>query len=238
MPIGGSRARRSISQTFDPASPLSFAREGLVFIAIAALIAAGTYALALNRRSWPLWLIAFVLTLFALWVAYFFRDPERTGARGDQLVIAPADGKVVLIQEVDEPTFMGGRSKRVSIFMNVFNVHVNRYPVSGTVRYLHYNPGKFLNAAAEKSSLENEQMSVGLETGHGRVLVRQIAGLIARRIVTYSKEGEQVQQAQRMGLIRFGSRVDVFLPVGTVLKVKIGDMTLAGSTPIAELVSR
>ncbi|HET7188565.1 MAG TPA: phosphatidylserine decarboxylase family protein [Gemmatimonadaceae bacterium] len=214
---------------------MSFAREGLVFIAIAALVAAGTFALALNRRSWPLWLLAFVLTLLALWVAYFFRDPERSGPRGEQVVIAPADGKVVLIQEVDEPTFMSGRAKRISIFMNVFNVHVNRYPVSGTVRYVKYNPGKFLNAAVEKSSLENEQMSVGIETGRTRILVRQIAGLIARRIVTYSKEGEQVEQAQRMGLIRFGSRVDVFLPLDAVVKAQIGDMTVAGTTVIAEL---
>ena len=143
---------------------MSFAREGLVFIAIAALVAAGTFALALNRRSWPLWLLAFVLTLLALWVAYFFRDPERSGPRGEQVVIAPADGKVVLIQEVDEPTFMSGRAKRISIFMNVFNVHVNRYPVSGTVRYVKYNPGKFLNAAVEKSSSENEQMTTPTTT--------------------------------------------------------------------------
>jgi phosphatidylserine decarboxylase len=217
---------------------VSFAREGLVFIAIAALIAAGTYAIALNRRSWPLWLLAFVLTLFALWVAYFFRDPERTGPRGERLVLAPADGKVVLISEVDEPNFMGGRAKRVSIFMNVFNVHVNRYPVSGTVKYVHYNPGKFLNAAAEKSSLENEQSSVGIETPKGRILVRQIAGLIARRIVTYSKVGEEVQQGQRMGLIRFGSRVDVFLPLDAKILVKVGDITIAGTTVIAELPDR
>jgi phosphatidylserine decarboxylase len=213
---------------------VSFAREGLVFIAIAALIAAGTYAFALNRRSWPLWLLAFLLTIVALWVAYFFRDPERTGPRGDAIVIAPADGKVVLISDVDEPSFMGGRARRVSIFMNVFNVHVNRYPISGTVRYVHYNPGKFLNAAVEKSSLENEQMSVGIETSRGHILVRQIA----RRIVTYSKVGEQVQQGQRMGLIRFGSRVDVFMPVSAQLRVKIGDVTLAGSTTIAELGDR
>ena len=217
---------------------MSFAREGLIFIAIAALIAAGTFALALNRRSWPLWLLAFVLLLLALWVAYFFRDPERSGPRGERDVIAPADGKVVLIQEVDEPAFMGGRTRRVSIFMNVFSVHVNRYPVSGTVRYVKYNPGKFLNAAVEKSSVENEQMSVGIETARGRILVRQIAGLIARRIVTYSKEGEQVEQAQRMGLIRFGSRVDVFLPLDAVVKVRIGDNTIAGSSPIAELPDR
>ena len=217
---------------------MSFAREGLVFIAIAALIAAITYAVAINRRSWPLWLLGFSLTILALFVAYFFRDPERTGPRGEQRVFAPADGKVVLISDVDEPAFMGGRARRVSIFMNVFNVHVNRYPVSGTVRYLHYNPGKFLNAAVEKSSLENEQMSVGIETPRGHVLVRQIAGLVARRIVTYSKQGDHVDQGQRMGMIMFGSRVDVFLPPDVPLRVKVGDMTLAGSTPIAELGRR
>src|SRR4051812_25462900 len=237
MPSSGLPASRSIFPPFDLIA-VSFAREGLIFIAIAALIAAGTFALALNRRSWPLWLLAFILTVLALWVAYFFRDPERSGPRGERVVIAPADGKVVLIQEVDEPTFMSGRTKRISIFMNVFNVHVNRYPVSGTVRYVKYNPGKFLNAAVEKSSSENEQMSVGIETGGSRILVRQIAGLIARRIVTYSKEGEQVEQAQRMGLIRFGSRVDVFLPMDAEIKAKIGDMTIAGSTVIAELRQR
>ena len=217
---------------------MSFAREGLVFIAIAALIAAGSFAVALSRRSWPLWLLAFLLTIIALWVAYFFRDPERTGPRGDQVVIAPADGKVVLIQEVDEPAFMGGRARRVSIFMNVFNVHVNRYPVTGTVQYVKYSPGKFLNAAVEKASVENEQSSVGIETSRGRVLVRQIAGLIARRIVTYSRVGEHVAQADRMGLIRFGSRVDVYLPMDAVIKVKIGDAPVAGSTVIAELAAR
>ena len=217
---------------------MSFAREGLIFIAIAALVAAGTYALALNRRSWPLWILAFLLTVVALWVAYFFRDPERTGDRGEQLVIAPADGKVVLISDVDEPAFMGGKAHRVSIFMNVFNVHVNRYPVSGVVRYVQYNAGKFLNAAAEKSSLENEQMSVGIETARGRVLTRQIAGLIARRIVTYSKAGESVQQGDRMGLIRFGSRVDVFVPVSATVRVKIGEMTVAGTSVIAEMAPK
>ena len=217
---------------------MSFAREGIVFIVIAALVAAGAYAFALNRRSWPLWLLAFFLTVIALWVAYFFRDPERTGARGDQVVIAPADGKVVLINEVDEPTFMGGRARRVSIFMNVFNVHVNRYPVTGVVRYVKHNPGLFLNAAAEKASAENEQSSVGIETPGGRMLVRQIAGLIARRIVTYSKVGEAVTQGDRMGLIRFGSRVDVFLPLDATIQVKLGDLTIAGTSVIAELPKR
>jgi len=214
---------------------LRFASEGLLFIGIAALVAAGAYAVALNRQSWPLWALAAVLTVMALWVAYFFRDPERTGERGARLVIAPADGRVVMITEVDEPAFVHGRATRVSIFMSVFNVHVNRYPVDGIVRYVHYNKGKFLNAAAEKSSLENEQMSVGIESGSNRVLVRQIAGLLARRIVNYSREGEQVTQGERMGIIKFGSRVDVFLPTAAPVRAKVGDLTAAGSTVIAEL---
>lgn len=216
---------------------MNFAREGLIFIVIAALLAAGGYALALNRRSWPLWLLAFLLTLVALWVAYFFRDPERTGERGERLVVAPADGKIVQIVEVDEPAFIKGRAIQISIFMNVFNVHVNRYPVSGTVRYVHYNPGKFLNAAADKASLENEQSSVGIETERYKVLVRQIAGLIARRIVTYSKVGDVVKQGDRFGLIRFGSRVDVFVPVGSTVKVTNGQLTTAGVTIIADTPS-
>jgi phosphatidylserine decarboxylase len=214
---------------------LNFAREGLLFIAIAAVIAAGAFGLAINRRSWGLWLLAFVLLLLALWVAYFFRDPERTGQRGASLVVSPADGKLIMITEVDEPAFIKARALRLSIFMNVFNVHVNRYPVDGVVRFVHYNKGKFLNAAAEKSSLENEQSSVGIESGKYRVLVRQIAGLIARRIVTYSKSGDAVKQGSRMGIIRFGSRVDVFLPPGTKLQAKLGDATVAGVTILGEL---
>ena len=217
---------------------MNFAREGLTFIAIAAVIAAGGYALAINRRSWLLWVLAFVLTVLAIWVAYFFRDPERTGERGARLVVAPADGKVVQITEVDEPAFLGSRATRVSIFMNVFNVHVNRYPVSGSVGYVHYNKGKFLNAAADKASLENEQSSVGIQTEAGhRILVRQIAGLIARRIVTYSKPGVKVQQGERLGIIRFGSRVDVFLPLGSKVLVKEGQLSTAGVTVLAELSS-
>lgn len=214
---------------------MNFAREGYPFIGIATLLAVGAFAIALARRSWSLWLLAVIITLLALWVAYFFRDPERAGERGANIVVAPADGKLIMITEVDEPAFIGGRATRLSIFMNVFNVHVNRYPVDGTVGYLHYNKGKFINAAAEKSSLENEQSSVGVEHGSSRILVRQIAGLIARRIVTYSKLGETVKQGDRMGLIRFGSRVDVFIPTDSKLRVKLGDLTTAGSTVLAEL---
>jgi phosphatidylserine decarboxylase len=214
---------------------VNFAREGLVFIVIAALIAAGGYALALNRRSWPLWILAFLLTLIALWVAYFFRDPERIGDRGEKLVVAPADGKVVQIVEVNEPAFMGGKALQISIFMNVFNVHVNRYPIDGFVEYVHSNPGKFINAAADKASLENEQSSVGIKGERHKVLMRQIAGLIARRIVTYSKVGDRAKQGERMGIIRFGSRVDVFVPVGSKSRVQVGQLTTAGVTTIAEL---
>ena len=214
---------------------MNFAREGLLFIAIAAIVAIGGFGFAITRRSWGLWLAAFVLLLLALWVAYFFRDPERTGERGPSLVVSPADGKLIMITEVEEPSFIQGRAIRLSIFMNVFNVHVNRYPVDGVVKYVHYNKGKFFNAAAEKSSLENEQMSVGIQTGSYRLLVRQIAGLIARRIVTYSKPDERVKQGDRMGIIRFGSRVDVFLPHGSTVRAKLGDVTTAGVTILGEL---
>lgn len=214
---------------------MNFAREGIPFILVATALAAAGYTLALARRSWPLWLLAFVLTLLVLWVAYFFRDPERTGPRGATLVISPADGRVIDIAEVDEPAFLHGRAIRISVFMNVFNVHVNRYPVGGKVAYVHYNPGKFLNAAAEKASLENEQSSIGVETGRHKVLFRQIAGLVARRIVTYSREGDDAEQGERMGLIRFGSRVDVFVPAGSTVKVRLGERPQAGVTVLAEL---
>jgi phosphatidylserine decarboxylase len=216
---------------------VNFAREGRLFMVIAAVAAAVAFALALRRGSWPLWLLAFVLLIVAIWVAYFFRDPERTGERGDRVVVAPADGKVVMISEVDEPAFIHGRATRISIFMNVFSVHVNRYPVSGTVKYVHYSAGKFLNAATDKSSLDNEQMSVGVESGPHRVLVRQIAGLIARRIVTFVNEGDSVGIGERVGLIRFGSRVDLYLPPGHGALVAVGQRAIGGETVIADLKS-
>lgn len=217
---------------------MSFAREGLSFIVISALVAGGAFGVAIARRSWPLWLLAFLLTLIALWVAYFFRDPRREITRGERVVVSPADGKVVLITEVDEPTFAKERMVRISVFMNVFSVHVNRYPVDGVIRFVERKAGKFLNAATEQSSIENEQASVGIETGRYRILVRQIAGLIARRIITDGKEGERVQQGTRMGLIRFGSRVDVFVPVGSTVRVKVGDQAVAGISVLAELPSQ
>ncbi|MEK7239914.1 MAG: phosphatidylserine decarboxylase family protein [Gemmatimonadota bacterium] len=214
---------------------MKFAREGKPFMWIATVIALAVTGGALMRRSTPLEFAAGVCILLAVWVAYFFRDPERKGERGPRLAIAPADGKVVQVMEVDEPAFVHGRALKISIFMNVFNVHVNRYPVSGRVTYTHYNPGKFLNAAEDKASLENEMSSVGIESGAHRVLVRQIAGLVARRIVTYSRPGDQVEQGERFGIIRFGSRVDIYLPAESTPRVRIGEHTVAGTTVIAEL---
>jgi phosphatidylserine decarboxylase len=214
-----------------------FAREGLIFIGIAAVLALLAVLAAVQRGSTVLAVLALAVVLLALWVAYFFRDPERSGERGEHLVVSPADGRVVMISEVDEPSFLNARAIRISIFMNVFNVHVNRYPVSGSVRHLHYNKGKFINAAHEKASLENEQMSVGLESGSYRILVRQIAGLVARRIANYAVMDASVKQGDRMGIIRFGSRVDVFLPLGSTVRVKLGDLPVAGVTVLGELPS-
>jgi phosphatidylserine decarboxylase len=217
---------------------MNFAREGLTLIVGSALVASAVILVAVTKRSWPIWVLGFALVIVAIWVASFFRDPERPGQRGEQIVVSPADGKVVLVTEVDEPSFVKGRALRVSIFMNIFNVHVNRYPVTGAVDYVRVSPGKFLNAVAPEASLENEQTSVGIVSGSNRILVRQIAGLIARRIITYSKVGDQARQGDRMGLIRFGSRVDVFLPIDATLRVKPGDAAYAGVTVLADLKRR
>jgi phosphatidylserine decarboxylase len=213
------------------------AREGVLFIVIAWLLALGAIALGVTRHSAVWSIVAILLVVIAVWVVYFFRDPERTGERGDNVAVSPADGLVVMITEVDEPSFLATRALRISIFMNVFDVHVNRYPVNGNVRFLQYNKGKFLHAAHEKASLDNEQMSVGIESGARRLLVRQIAGLVARRIVSYAKVGDAAVQGERMGIIRFGSRVDVFIPALSVVRVKVGERTVAGTTVLADLAA-
>ena len=206
---------------------MRFAPEGRWFIVGAWLVTA-----ALAGAGVPTG--AAVAALLAVWVMWFFRDPERRWTRGEDLIVAPADGKVVAVDEIHEPAFLGGMAMRISIFMNVFDCHVNRDPVSGTVEYRYYNPGKFLNAAGDKASLDNEQSSIGLATRRGRVLIRQIAGLIARRIVTDHPVGTPVTQAQRLGMIRFGSRVDMFLPRNVTVLVKAGDTTRVGVTPVAK----
>ena len=206
---------------------MRIAPEGWPFIATAWILEAGFAYFGFHTAALA-WLPV------AVWVVAFFRDPVRTGPRGEKLVIAPADGLVVSVRTIDEPRFHGGEVRRVSIFMNVFNVHVNRYPVDGTITWRRYTPGAFVNAAGEKASLENEQSSVGITTARGKVLVRQIAGLVARRIITDHAEGTAVRQGERMGLIRFGSRVDVFLPLEVEVRVSEGQRTTAGVTIIGE----
>ena len=183
-----------------------------------------------------MWAVEVALLVVAVWLVVFFRDPVRTGPRGERYVIAPADGRIVDVAVVDEPMYLKAPATRISIFMSLFDVHVNRYPAAGTIELLRYNPGKFLHAAAEKASLDNEQASVGIRTARGPLLVRQIAGLIARRIVTDATPGQRVGQGDRLGIIRFGSRVDVFVPVAgrAAVRVGVGERVRAGVTVLAE----
>jgi phosphatidylserine decarboxylase len=211
------------------------APEGWPFIVPGwALVALGAWGIVMWGR-W-VWAVEVPMVLIAIWLLVFFRDPARTGPRGDQYVIAPADGEIVDVRQVDEPMYLKCEATRISIFMNVFDVHVNRYPVTGTVELSRYHPGRFLHAASDKASLDNEQASIGLRGVRGPVLVRQIAGLIARRIVTDAAVGDRVTQAGRLGMIRFGSRVDVFLPVAArpVVRAAVGDRVRAGTTVLAE----
>lgn len=215
---------------------MRIAPEGWPFIGIGAALLA---MLAVIRWVWPGWVttVPAVLALaMFIWLFVFFRDPVREGPRGEHLIISPADGRIVSVAEVDEPMYLHSRARRISVFMNVFNVHVNRYPVSGEIEIVHYNPGEFFNAAEDKASLVNEQASVGIAAGGGKVLVRQIAGLIARRIVTDGQPGDTVRQGERMGMIRFGSRVDVFVDPRSAVRVAVGDRVRAGVTVLAELV--
>ena len=210
------------------------APEGWPFIIGAWTIAAALVVPAALTGSIGWWVGAALWAPIAVWVVAFFRDPERAWTLGPNLIVAPADGEVVSVIEVDEPAFFGGRVVRVSIFMNVFDCHVNRYPTDGTVVFRHYNPGEFGHAAAEKASLANEQSTVGVATERGQLLVRQIAGLIARRIITDHQIGTAVKQTERLGMIRFGSRVDLFMPLGTRVTVKPGDTTRVGVTVVGE----
>ena len=204
-----------------------FILPGWALVVLGAWVARGS--------SW-VWIPEAVLFLLAVWLLVFFRDPTRTGPRGDQFVIAPADGKIVDVRAVDEPMYLKTQATRISIFMNVFDVHVNRYPATGTVELVRYNPGRFLHAASDKASLDNEQASVGLRAARGPLLVRQIAGLIARRIITDGTPGQRVGQGDRMGIIRFGSRVDVFVPVAgrAAVRVAVGERVRAGASVLAE----
>lgn len=177
--------------------------------------------------------VSLVLPLF---VANFFRDPNRVVPEGEDLVVSPADGKVISIGEVEEERYLNRRLRRVCIFMSVTNVHVNRVPASGRIKAVRYHPGKFLIGFAEKASLDNEQNAVIIEQQSGReILFVQIAGFVARRIVCYLTGGEKVARGERFGLIRFGSRVDVYLPLDVEILVREGQKVKAGETVLGKM---
>lgn len=205
------------------------AREGWPFLAIAIVVSV-LMTIWAGWWSLPFW----VLSLFVL---QFFRDPAREGSTASNAVLSPADGRIVMIGEVDDP-YAERRALKISVFMNVFNVHSNRSPVDGTVKKVEYFPGKFFNAALDKASLENERNAMVLATSEGHVVTAvQVAGLIAKRILCYAKQDQTLSRAQRYGFIRFGSRVDVYLPLGSSPRVAIGDKVSATTTVLAELPS-
>lgn len=205
------------------------ASEGYPFIALFAFI-----TLVFALLGWGfLTIVSLFLTLFTV---YFFRNPERYPPHDPLAVISPADGKVVFAGPVNEERYFQGDAIKVSIFMSVFNVHVNRVPFSGKVVDMFYNKGEFFNAALDKASLKNEQAGILLEVEHGkRLLVVQIAGLIARRIVTYPVIGDLLERGERYGLIRFGSRVDVYFPPDAEVLVRVGERTVAGESILGYL---
>jgi phosphatidylserine decarboxylase len=213
-------------------SLMRFAREGYPFMLGAAFFAALTWVAVAIAEPWTI-VPASLLTLLAAFVFYFFRDPERVLPSGEGGVISPGDGKIIEIREVDEPSFVEGVCRRITIFLSVFNVHVQRAPISGDVAHREYRPGEYAVAWHPKASEKNEQSSLGLIARGHRVLVRQIAGLIARRIVTYPEQGDHVERGERIGLIRFGSRVDLFIPLAWSLECAVGDKVAGGSTVLA-----
>lgn len=205
---------------------LPVAREGFPFIASGFLLTSGSLVIGWRCLS----LILFLLTLFIIW---FFRNPKRITPNDNGLIVAPADGKIIEVMEELEERYLKERALKISIFMSIFNVHINRIPYSGRVVSVSYNPGRFISANRDKASLENEQNAVLVETKDGkRILFIQIAGLIARRIVCRLSIGDNVERGERFGLIRFGSRVDIFVPLDAELKVKKGSKVKAGETVI------
>lgn len=210
--------------------------EGRKYVLIAAAIAIFTHLAISEFLGW-------LLIGVTIWVATFFRDPIRTTPRAANLIVAPADGLVTMITKVPPPPELAGPEwladahyTRVSIFMSVFDVHINRSPVAGRVRRVAYVPGKFINADLDKASEDNERQHILVETADGlRVGFTQIAGLVARRILTFVREGDAVEAGERVGLIRFGSRVDVYLPEGTGPRILLGQRAIAGETIIAEI---
>lgn len=216
------------------------AREGWAIVAGFLLVGAALGSASvwwLGPAGWGVVAAALVLSLWCVW---FFRDPVRQVPEDPSLAVSPADGVVCVVDESPPPAELGldpgVKLPRVCVFMNVFNVHVNRAPVAGVVRARKYRPGKFFNASLDKASADNERLSLAIQMIDGRhVVCVQIAGLVARRIICRTKEGAELARGERYGLIRFGSRVDVYLPKGSVPRVKVGTKTIAGETILAEL---
>ncbi|MCB9080315.1 MAG: phosphatidylserine decarboxylase family protein [Lewinellaceae bacterium] len=211
-------------------------REGITLLLITLILFVLINVVAFRAAAYlQPWLLALTLVLYGL-IVQFFRNPQRPiPLVDDRLVYAPADGKVVVIEEVDEPEYFNARRLQVSIFMSPLNVHVNRVPFAGEVAYSRYHPGKYLVAWHPKSSTENERTSVVLENTHGAVLLRQIAGAMARRIRLYLEPGQQVSQGQDLGFIKFGSRVDLLLPLQSEVLVSIGQTVKGNQDVIARL---
>ncbi|MFN0156541.1 MAG: phosphatidylserine decarboxylase family protein [Bacteroidota bacterium] len=210
-------------------------RYGYDVLAVVAILALVGTLTSFYFIEWkPLkYTIAGVLILFLIFTINFFRDPERTTPKGDNLIISPADGKVVVIKELKSDEYVHGDAVQVSIFMSPLNVHVNRYPITGVVGHYQYHPGEYLVAYEDKSSLRNERTHIGVENDKTKVLFKQIAGFVARRIIAEVKVGDRAVAGERFGMIRFGSRVDMIMPKGVEIKVKLGEMTVAGETVIA-----
>jgi phosphatidylserine decarboxylase len=214
-------------------------REGYRSIAIGTIIFIALnlisfYTLSANY-SWLGWVIFFATLFLLLFLVSFFRIPNRRLTISENAVVAPADGKVVVIEEVTDPEYFKTKRLQVSIFMSPANVHVNRNPISGEVVYNQYHKGKYLVAWHPKSSTENERHSVVIRKGNIEILVKQIAGALAKRIINYLEVGQQVNQTNEMGFIKFGSRVDLLLPVGTKINVELNQVVQGGVTVIATL---
>jgi phosphatidylserine decarboxylase len=213
----------------DRAVGVPFAKEGIPFIAVPA---AGT--LLAVWLGWPV--VAVVGAIATVFVAWFFRNPARVIPQSQNLVVAPGDGKVIAIEEEFEPRYLKERSIRLTIFLNVFDVHINRVPCDGVIEDLQYQPGLFLVASKPEATWRTEQNAMMIKTSEGiKVLCVQVAGLIARRIVCWISPGDRAIRGERYGLIRFGSRMDTFLPMGTKLRVAVGQRVKGGETILGEL---
>ncbi|MCI0406192.1 MAG: phosphatidylserine decarboxylase family protein [candidate division Zixibacteria bacterium] len=210
------------------------AKDGWPFVWPFAALALLSFAAAFKSGRPGLWFLSFLLLFLTLFFAYFFRDPERKIPSDDNLILSPADGKVVAIEAAPEPLFLKSQAQKISIFLSPLDVHINRIPASGKVDYFSYLPGKFLAAYKDKASTDNEQTAIGISTSFGKILFKQIAGVLARRIVCRLKLGKEVKAGEKFGMIRFGSRVDIFLPEELELKVQKGDKVTGGETIMAD----